>query len=233
VDGTLPRFSGTGGKTLTTSGIAVDGSNNISGIGTLASGAHVITSSSLSALAVGQSGVTNPVLKIDASTASQNDGVSITGGSSSAGSTIQAISPSSNSALGVRSKGNGGVYLATPNGSTAGIDLRPGDSSHLSVNTTTITATGNFVLATAGNEFKIKEGTNAAMGRATLVAGSATVSNTLVTANSHIFLSNDEPSGSIGALSVSARTAGTSFTITSTNAGDTSGISWLIVEPAP
>lgn len=36
----------------------------------------------------------------------------------------------------------------------------------------------------------------------------------------------------LGSLSISARTAGTSFTISSTNILDTSTISWLIIEPA-
>lgn len=80
---------------------------------------------------------------------------------------------------------------------------------------------------------KIKEGTNAAMGVATLVAGTVTVNTTKVTANSRIFLqAQDAPSGP-HALHITARTAGTSFTITSSSGADTSAIAWMIVEPAP
>jgi hypothetical protein len=70
------------------------------------------------------------------------------------------------------------------------------------------------------------------MGQVTLVGGTKVVSTTAVTANSRIFLTSDAPGGTIGFLSVSARVAGTSFTIQSSNALDTSNVSWIIVEPA-
>lgn len=91
---------------------------------------------------------------------------------------------------------------------------------------------GELKLATAGNGLYIKEGSNATMGRAALVAGTVTINTTKVTANSEIFLTNNVNGGTVGTPTVSARTAGTSFTITSTNAADTSTISWLIIEPA-
>ena len=79
---------------------------------------------------------------------------------------------------------------------------------------------------------QIKEGLNAKMGSATLVAGTVTVSNTSVTANSKIFLTSNADGGTPGFLRVSARTASTSFTITSSSLLDTSTVAWLIVEPA-
>ncbi len=91
---------------------------------------------------------------------------------------------------------------------------------------------GDLNIFTVGNGIKIKEGTNATMGRAVLVAGTVVVSTTKVTANSEIFLTNNVNGGTLGSLSVSARTAGTSFTITSSSALDTSTISWLIIEPS-
>ena len=39
-DNTLPRWSGTGGQILQGSGIAVDNSNNVSGLGTVAGGTY-------------------------------------------------------------------------------------------------------------------------------------------------------------------------------------------------
>lgn len=90
---------------------------------------------------------------------------------------------------------------------------------------------GDVALETAGNGHYIKEGTDATMGVATLVAGTVTVSTNKVTASSRIFLSGQNSSGVHGELTVSARTAGTSFTITSLNAADTRDIAWLIVEP--
>lgn len=83
-----------------------------------------------------------------------------------------------------------------------------------------------------GKGLYVKEGTNATMGTATLVAGTVVVNTTKVTATSRIFLTNNVNGGTLGSLSVSARTAGTSFTITSTNILDTSTIAWIIMEPA-
>ena len=86
-------------------------------------------------------------------------------------------------------------------------------------------------LLTAGLGLKIKEGANATMGTTILVAGTQVVSTTKVTANSRIFLTNNANGGTVGALYVSARSAGISFTITSTSGTDTSTIAWLIIEP--
>lgn len=88
-------------------------------------------------------------------------------------------------------------------------------------------------LNTAGAGFYIKEGTNATMGASTLVAGTVVVTNSKVTANSRIFLTPQNASGTAGSVSISARTAGTSFTILSTNALDTRLVAWMIMEPAP
>lgn len=85
----------------------------------------------------------------------------------------------------------------------------------------------------AGSGLQIKEGSNAKMGTATLVGGTVTVGNTSVTANSRIFLTCQTPGGTPGFLYVSARSAGTSFTITSGSGSDTSTVAYLIVEPSP
>lgn len=77
----------------------------------------------------------------------------------------------------------------------------------------------------------IKDGANKTAGKATLVAGTVTVSNTLITANSLIFLTPQETGNLIGTPRISARSVGTSFTITSTSLTDTAEIAWLIVEP--
>jgi hypothetical protein len=85
----------------------------------------------------------------------------------------------------------------------------------------------------AGKGFKVKEGTNAKMGTATLNGTTAVViSTTAVTASSRIFLTTQLGAGTIGSPYVSARTAATSFQVKSTVAGDTSTIAWMIVEPA-
>jgi hypothetical protein len=91
---------------------------------------------------------------------------------------------------------------------------------------------GNVEIATAGEGLRVKEGANAKQGVATLVAGTVTVADTSVTANSRIFLESQNPNGgTVGFLTVSARTAGTSFTILSSNAADTSIVAYEIFEP--
>lgn len=91
---------------------------------------------------------------------------------------------------------------------------------------------GNILASTAGRGVRVAEGSNAKMGVATLVAGTVVVSNTSVTANSRIMLTCQTPGGTPGFLRVSARTAGTSFTILSSSNTDTSVVAWVIFEPA-
>ncbi|UOF82045.1 hypothetical protein [Caudoviricetes sp.] len=69
---------------------------------------------------------------------------------------------------------------------------------------------------------------NPSIGTATLVGGTATVSNTWVTANDIVFMSVVTPGGTEGFLSA-AVTAGTGFTITSSSSSDTSTVGYLIV----
>ena len=85
-----------------------------------------------------------------------------------------------------------------------------------------------------GKGIYVKEGSNATMGVATLVGGTVTVSTTKVTANSRIQLT-PQTLGTIlrpVGVGVTARTAGTSFTITSMDITDTSDVAWVIYEPA-
>lgn len=99
----------------------------------------------------------------------------------------------------------------------------------------TLATDSTFVLSVAGNGFQIKEGANATMGVATLVAGTVTVNTTKVTANSRIQLT-PQALGTVTSpkpVGITARVAGTSFTITSGDATDTSTVAWTIVEPAP
>jgi hypothetical protein len=85
---------------------------------------------------------------------------------------------------------------------------------------------------TAGGGLSIKEGTNARMGIATLNGTTAvTVANTSVTAATRIFLTINNPAGTVGSPYTSARVAGTSFDLKSTTAGDTSTVAWMLVEP--
>lgn len=90
---------------------------------------------------------------------------------------------------------------------------------------------GSFVCDVAGGGLTIREGTNARQGAVDLVAGTATVDNTSVTDTTRIQLTSQVDGGTPGWLRVSARTSGTSFTITSSSATDTSTVAYLMTEP--
>lgn len=90
----------------------------------------------------------------------------------------------------------------------------------------------DFSVKTLGKGLRVKEGANAKMGVATLVAGTVTVANTSVAATSRIFAFSNVDGGTPGWLRNSSRVNGTSFTITSSNAADTSTIVWIMYEPA-
>jgi len=93
-------------------------------------------------------------------------------------------------------------------------------------------AASGITINVAGQTLGIKEGSNACMGTGTLSSGSATISTTAVAANSRIFLTDTGTSiVNLGALTVSAISAGTSFTVKSSNVADTSTFNWVIFNP--
>ena len=96
----------------------------------------------------------------------------------------------------------------------------------------TVSATGNIIGNTTASGYYLKEGANASMGTVTLVAGTANVATTKVTANSRIMLTPQATGTGNGSIGVSSRTAGTSFAVGSTNVLDDRVIAWLILEPA-
>jgi hypothetical protein len=90
----------------------------------------------------------------------------------------------------------------------------------------------NVRVTTAGKGLQVKEGSNARLGTATLSGGTVTVSNTSVTASTRILLTV-QSLGTVAApkaVAVTARVNGTSFTITSADATDTSVVAWHLVE---
>jgi hypothetical protein len=97
------------------------------------------------------------------------------------------------------------------------------------ISNATISALYGIDVGTVGYGLKVKEGSNAKQGTATLSSGSVVVSNTSVTATSRIFLTAQD-NNSTGVLRVSARTAGTSFTITSSDASDNGVVAYEIFE---
>lgn len=90
---------------------------------------------------------------------------------------------------------------------------------------------GDVALGTAGKNIFVKGGSNTIVGTATLSSGSVVVSNTKVTANSIILVTTQSVSGTAGSVAVTARSAGTSFTLTSTSGSDASTVAYFIIEP--
>lgn len=98
----------------------------------------------------------------------------------------------------------------------------------------TATIAGDAKLSTAGSGLYVKEGTNATMGTGTISGGTATINTTKVTANSRIFLCKQDvvPGATAEEMTVSARTAGTSFTVSTTSASEGHTFAWFLLEPA-
>jgi imidazolonepropionase-like amidohydrolase len=97
--------------------------------------------------------------------------------------------------------------------------------------TGTVTSAGSVDVNAAGQGLRVAEGANAKQGTAVLVAGTVTVADTAVTANSRIFLTSQLDGGTPGFVRVSARVNGTSFTILSSSGTDTSTIAYEMFEP--
>ena len=123
--------------------------------------------------------------------------------------------------------GNGGTAATAPtNGLTViGKTLIGSNTDN---NNGQLQVTGSLSLNTAGSKLNIATGTNASVGTATLSSGTVTVNTTAVTANSIILLTLQNCSN-CGSLYISAKTAGTSFAISSTNALDGSIAAYQII----
>lgn len=135
------------------------------------------------------------------------------------------------STSGTQSPTGNGIYSA----GTSILGFSVSNTSQGTWTATALTVLGNVVSDLAGSGFRVAEGSNCKQGTSSLAAGAVTVANSSVTANSRIFLTC-QSLGTVAtpqALAVTARTPGTSFTITSAGGTDTSVIAWEIFEPAP
>lgn len=127
------------------------------------------------------------------------------------------------------------VYIGSDNNghisaTTTRVNLLKGASDAATTNTFITDASFSFSVVGAGQTYKA--GSNARTGTGTLSGGTLAVANTSVTANSQIFV-QDTSSGSlanVGSLVVSSQTAGTGFTVTSTNVLDASTFRYWIFE---
>lgn len=121
----------------------------------------------------------------------------------------------------------------------SGLHIR-GDNVNTSRNALTIYKGGDgttvlFRVGNSGDDLTLgANGTNLRRlrhGTTTLVDGVAVISETTVSANSRIMLTSQVDGGTPGWLRVSARTAGNSFTVSSSSPADTSTVAWVMLEP--
>ena len=101
---------------LTTTNLTVSGTTTLGDASTDTTGivgATTVTSSSASALTVGLAGATNPVLKVDASTASVATGIKVKGAAAAGGVAVSAISSGTNENLTIDAKGSGTVTIGS------------------------------------------------------------------------------------------------------------------------
>jgi hypothetical protein len=126
---------------------------------------------------------------------------------------------------------NSNIWSGTGTNAAINLVMTPKGTGNVTVTSGAVSLTnGNLLLNTVGNGIQIKEGANARMGTtAVMTAGTITVVNTSVTANTVIFLSLATAGGTTGALS-SVPTAGVGFVINSSSATDTSTVNYLLIE---
>lgn len=94
-------------------------------------------------------------------------------------------------------------------------------------------AASDLDISTPGNGMRIATGgLGPRLGSASLAGGTVVVANKSVTAQSHIFLSSSSHGVNSGAIAVSARNPGVSFTVMSTNGADGNSFVYEIVEPS-
>lgn len=194
-DNALARFDSTTGKLIQNSGVIVDDSNNVSGVGTLASGAQTITSTSANALAVGANGTTNPVLKVNANTASVATGIQITGAAAAARVAFAVMSSGTDEGLSIDAKGSGTIRLgatstgaiefsraAVPTssdgaalGTTALMwsDLFLASGAVINFNNGNVTLTHSAATLTIAGATSLAMGTSIAVGLGTIEVGAA------------------------------------------------------------
>jgi hypothetical protein len=148
----------------------------------------------------------------------------------------------------------GGIIVI--NGQTPQLITSYTDSTHITVSNSQTVSANTYTIYYGGTQFSkyglgtiknvvddgsgnvtfaghlnITAGSNKSVGQSSaMVAGSTTVNNTSVTASSIILLSHaGTNTANLGTLYIFSISAGTSFTIKSSNASDTDVVNWLII----
>jgi hypothetical protein len=119
--------------------------------GTLSSADHIITSTSANALAVGRQGTTNPVLNVDASTASVVTGLNIKGAAAAGGMAVSVTSSGTNENLTIDAKGSGTITINGTATGSVGIGSAPLSTSVSTRRDLTINGSSSGAILSFGN----------------------------------------------------------------------------------
>lgn len=109
--GSVASIGGLTGAVGVSNGVTTSGSNIV--FSGAYSGTVTLTSASASALTMGANGATNPVLKVDASTASIATGLQVKGAAAAGGLALSVISSGSNEPITLDGKGSGLTKIGT------------------------------------------------------------------------------------------------------------------------
>lgn len=112
-----------GEYTITGTGTVVAMAAGPTFTGTLSSANQTLTTASANAFVVGPAGTTNPVLKVDASTASQAAGLSLTGATSAGTVAVAVTSSGTDANLSLNAKGTGTIGIGSV--STGAVTITP------------------------------------------------------------------------------------------------------------
>lgn len=115
-----------GSGTITIAGLST---GNVQVGGASSNPSFIVDSNNAAALVVGANGGTNPVLQVDASTASTATGISITGAAAGTSPNLAVISSGSNEGLQISPKGTGGVHIVPGSNSQTTFDVRKSDGT--------------------------------------------------------------------------------------------------------
>lgn len=241
-DNAVARFDATTGKLIQNSGVIIDDSNNISGLGTVASAATVITSNSAAALVIGANGATNPAFSVDASAASAATGIAITAGAAGSGVTLSATSSAADEILVITSKGSAELQLNAGSVGANALRLRTGGTNRVIVSGSSITYANTnqhlfstSSLSTAGSvrfsfvqpaETNLTAGTEAPSVFFNLTANRSHAGNTAITlqrdfriaGSTHAFAAAGGVITDLAALAITPPVGGTNATATNNSA---------------
>lgn len=142
--GTTAITSGTSGR-LPYNNAGVYG--EISGLATNGSTTLTQTSASATAFESGPNGGTNPVFRLVNSTASQADGLSITGLAAGNGVTLQALSSGSNAPVNINAKGSSGITFTFASGATFSLGAQATLSSIMFANSYRVSANNQYTFS--------------------------------------------------------------------------------------